>query len=160
MDKLKKIKIKQDDGTYSPEVPIGVDAENIDMSDGKTLPEVLGPINVDANGTIKHQFDELNKNKVDKDVYNIFTENINKKVDGNTSAIDEIANNEVRVELVEQTTKSTINKYIEDGTIANLTIEDNSIETIKYKDKSVTEEKIDENLINELRYIYDEEIYI
>ena len=81
MDKLKKIKIKQDDGTYGPEVPIGVDAENIDMSDGKTLPEVLGPINVDANGTIKHQFDELNKNKVDKDVYDNFKEEINKKID-------------------------------------------------------------------------------
>ena len=76
MDKLKKIKVKQDDGTYGPEVPIGVDVENIDMSDGKTLPEVLGPINVDANGTIKHQFDELNKNKVDKDVFNDIVETI------------------------------------------------------------------------------------
>ena len=100
---------------------------------------------------------KLNKNKVDKDVYDTFNESINKKVDDNLSAINEIANNEVRVELVEQTTKSTIDKYIEDGTIANLTIKDNSIETVKYKDKSVTEEKIDENLINELRYIYDEE---
>ena len=76
MDKLKKIKVKQDDGTYGPEVPIGVDVKNIDMSDGKTLPEVLGPINVDANGTIKHQFDELNKNKVDKDVFNDIVETI------------------------------------------------------------------------------------
>ena len=104
---------------------------------------------------ILNLINKLNKNKVDKDVYSTFTESINKKIDDNSSAIDEIANNEVRVELVEQTTKSTINKYIEDGTIANLTIEDNSIETIKYKDESVTEEKIDKNLINELKYVYD-----
>ena len=105
---------------------------------------------------ILNLINKLNKNKVDKNVYN----NLSAKVDNNTSAIDEIANNEVRAELVKQTTEQTINQYIEDGTIANLTLEDNSIETVKYKDESVTEEKIDKNLINELRelrYIYDEE---
>lgn len=70
MDKLKYIKIKQEDGTYSEEVPVGVDASNVDMSDGRTLPETLGLIDVDANGTVKQQLDELNKNKVDKDNYN------------------------------------------------------------------------------------------
>ena len=62
MDKLKYIKIKQEDGTYSEEVPVGVDASNVDMSDGRTLPETLGLIDVDANGTVKQQLDELNKN--------------------------------------------------------------------------------------------------
>ena len=70
MDKLKYIKIKQEDGTYSEEVPVGVDASNVDMSDGRTLPETLGLIDVDANGTVKQQLDELNKNKVDKNSYN------------------------------------------------------------------------------------------
>ena len=69
MDKLKYIKIKQEDGTYSEEVPVGVDASNVDMSDGRTLPETLGLIDVDANGTVKQQLDELNKNKVDKNSY-------------------------------------------------------------------------------------------
>ena len=95
MDKLKYIKIKQEDGTYSEEVPVGVDASNVDMSDGRTLPETLGLIDVDANGTVKQQLDELNKNKVDKDNYNkkinelekdlketneTLTEEVNKKV--------------------------------------------------------------------------------
>lgn len=101
---------------------------------------------------ILNLINKLNKNKVNKIDY----DNLSTKVDDNTSAIDEIANNEVRVELVKQTTEETINQYIEDGTIANLTLEDNSIETIKYKNESVTEEKIDKNLINELRYVYDE----
>ena len=70
MDKLKYIKIKQEDGTYSEEVPVGVDASNVDMSDGRTLPETLGLIDVDANGTVKQQLDELNKNKVDNNSYN------------------------------------------------------------------------------------------
>lgn len=80
MDKLKYIKIKQEDGTYSEEVPVGVDASNVDMSDGRTLPETLGLIDVDANGTVKQQLDELNKNKVDKDVYNTFVDDTNKEI--------------------------------------------------------------------------------
>ena len=102
---------------------------------------------------ILNLINKLNKNKVNKTDY----DNLTKKVDDNTSAINEVANSEVRVELVKQTTEQTINQYIEDGTMANLTLEDNSIETIKYKDESVTEEKIDKNLINELRYVYDED---
>ena len=84
MDKLKYIKIKQEDGTYSEEVPVGVDASNVDMSDGRTLPETLGLIDVDANGTVKQQLDELNKNKVDKNDFNNtiseLNNNINQKV--------------------------------------------------------------------------------
>ena len=84
MDKLKYIKIKQEDGTYSEEVPVGVDASNVDMSDGRTLPETLGLIDVDANGTVKQQLDELNKNKVDKNSYNSKVselETVNKRQD-------------------------------------------------------------------------------
>ena len=105
---------------------------------------------------ILNLINKLNKNKVDKDVYN----NLSAKVDDNTSAIDEIANNEIRTELVKQTTEQTINQYIEDGTIANLTIKDNSIETIKYKDKSITEEKLSDSVIERLDsagYVYDKE---
>jgi hypothetical protein len=37
MDKLKSIKIKYKDGTYSDEIPIGVSVENVDYNDTKTL---------------------------------------------------------------------------------------------------------------------------
>lgn len=82
MDKLKYIKIKQEDGSYSEEIPVGADANNIDMSDGRTLPETLGFINVDNDGTVKQQLDKLNKDKVDKNDYNskiIELENKNKR---------------------------------------------------------------------------------
>lgn len=84
MDKLKYIKIKQEDGSYSEEIPVGADANNIDMSDGRTLPETLGFINVDNDGTVKQQLDKLNKDKVDKNDYNskiIELENKNKVQD-------------------------------------------------------------------------------
>ena len=41
MDKLKSIKIKYQDGTYSDEIPIGVSIENVDYNDTKTLKQVL-----------------------------------------------------------------------------------------------------------------------
>ena len=41
MDKLKYIKIQNEDGSYSGLVPVGADAANIDFSDGNTLEEVI-----------------------------------------------------------------------------------------------------------------------
>lgn len=61
----------------------------------------FGPINQIINN-------KLNKNKVNKTDY----DNLTKKVDDNTSAINEVANSKVRVELVKQTTEQTINQYI------------------------------------------------
>lgn len=37
MDKLKYIKLEQQDGSYSASIPLSVDAEHIDMEDGETL---------------------------------------------------------------------------------------------------------------------------
>jgi parallel beta-helix repeat protein len=37
MDKLKYIKLEQQDGSYSTPIPLSVDAEHIDMEDGETL---------------------------------------------------------------------------------------------------------------------------
>ena len=90
MDKLKYIKIKQEDGIYSEEVPVGVDASNVDMSDGRTLPETLGLIDVDANGTVKQQLDELNKNKVDKNNYNNKVSELENKNKVQDSRIDNL----------------------------------------------------------------------
>lgn len=41
MDKLKYIKIQNEDGSYSGVIPVGADAANIDFSDGNTLEEVI-----------------------------------------------------------------------------------------------------------------------
>lgn len=37
MDRIKKLKIKKQDGTFSDYIPIGADAENIDTTDGESV---------------------------------------------------------------------------------------------------------------------------
>ena len=50
MDKLKYIKIENEDGTLSDNIPIGADASNIDTADGKSnLKADLSSINVELN---------------------------------------------------------------------------------------------------------------
>lgn len=111
MDKLKYIKIKQEDGTYSEEVPVGVDASNVDMSDGRTLPETLGLIDVDANGTVKQQLDELNKNKVNKNDYN-------NKISELKNNIDNL-NENLTLEINKKVNQSDYNSKISDLEIIN-----------------------------------------
>ena len=43
-DRIKKIKIKQNDGTYSDYIPIGADAKNIDTIRGENLQNTLDKI--------------------------------------------------------------------------------------------------------------------
>ena len=44
MDKLKYIKIQNEDGSYSGVIPVGADAANIDLANGKTLEEKITEI--------------------------------------------------------------------------------------------------------------------
>lgn len=37
MDRIKKLKIKKQDGTFSDYIPIGADAENVDTTDGESV---------------------------------------------------------------------------------------------------------------------------
>lgn len=88
MDKLKAIKIKQADGQYGEAIPIGADADNIDMSSGKTLQETMGNVDVDADGSVEEQLDQLNKNKGNEDIskyYNSSVTNILNTELGNPS---------------------------------------------------------------------------
>lgn len=54
-EKIKKLKTKLADGTYSTGVPFGADAANVDMANGKSVQETIGTINVDTDGTIAAQ---------------------------------------------------------------------------------------------------------
>lgn len=45
MAKIKKLKVKQEDGSYGTDVSIGADATNIDFTDGKNLEEKVTEIN-------------------------------------------------------------------------------------------------------------------
>lgn len=61
-DRIKKLKIKKQDGTFSDYIPIGADAENIDMPNGYDLDSVIGNINVDNDGSIGFQLEKINDN--------------------------------------------------------------------------------------------------
>lgn len=44
INKMKYAKIKNENGTYTDTIPIGVDAENVDLSDGRNLEQVISNI--------------------------------------------------------------------------------------------------------------------
>lgn len=46
-DRIKKIKIKQQDGTFSDYIPIGADAENVEITNGENLSQRLVRIDED-----------------------------------------------------------------------------------------------------------------
>lgn len=61
MDRIKKIKIKQQDGTLSDYYPIGADAQNIDFTNGYNLDQIVGDINPDEDGTLEVQLSKTIK---------------------------------------------------------------------------------------------------
>ena len=66
MDRIKKIKIKQQDGTMSDYYPIGADAQNIDFINGYSLDQIVGDINPDEEGSIKNQLADLKEKTATK----------------------------------------------------------------------------------------------
>lgn len=60
MDKIKTVKIKNPDGSVSEETyTISVDAKNVDMQNGKDLQDTIGDINIDENGNINQQLNNI-----------------------------------------------------------------------------------------------------
>jgi len=41
MDRIKKLKVKQSDGTYTDYIPLGVDASNVDLDDGSNAQDAI-----------------------------------------------------------------------------------------------------------------------
>lgn len=75
MDKIKTVKIKNEDGTVSEESYfISVDATNVDMSNGRDLQDTIGNIDIDEDGSVSSQLNNLNNN-----ITNL-NDNIKKKV--------------------------------------------------------------------------------
>ena len=72
--KIKEIKIREDDGSYSDPIPVGADAKYIDMADGDNLQEEIN--------TINNKLDEITENETLENIINqqIFGE-INQKID-------------------------------------------------------------------------------
>lgn len=57
-DLIKKIKIKKQDGTFTDYIPIGADAVNVSMNNGKNVQSIIGNIDVDRDGSIAEQLDK------------------------------------------------------------------------------------------------------
>ena len=85
MDRIKKIKIKQQDGTLSDYYPIGADAQNIDFTNGYSLDQIVGDINPDEDGTLEIQ---LKDSKIHLQEY-IFLSNYNSFSDAIDAAFEE-----------------------------------------------------------------------
>ena len=63
MDKIKTVKIKNEDGSISEEsYTISADARNVDMDNGKDLQDTIGNIDIDSDGNIAEQLKDLNNN--------------------------------------------------------------------------------------------------
>jgi len=60
MNKIKTVKIKNEDGSISIEsYNISADARNIDMTNGYDVQEIIGTINVDEDGSIAEQLGKI-----------------------------------------------------------------------------------------------------
>lgn len=61
MDKITKVRINNGDGTYTPAVPLGADAQNIVLSTGYTVEQAIADLDVGADGNIKKQLDTIKR---------------------------------------------------------------------------------------------------
>lgn len=59
MDKLKYIRVQEEGGTYSDDIPLAVDAENVTMLNGHDLQETLGDLNVTNADDVTTQLSSL-----------------------------------------------------------------------------------------------------
>lgn len=66
--KIKSMKQKLANGTYSDPIPFGANGENIDMKNGYNLETTLGTVEVASKGTIQAQ---LNNRYTKKEVDNL-----------------------------------------------------------------------------------------
>lgn len=67
MNKLTSIRIKQNDGTYSDDIPVQVLADNVVWTEGSTvsLTDILGQVKYTTKGSIQHQLDTFSLDEVE-----------------------------------------------------------------------------------------------
>lgn len=94
MDKLKYIKIEDQDGTISDNIPIGADAENIDMANGNNLETELVNVNQNLNdkdiniSNLQSKDNELDE-KIDNNINNLQSQ-VNSLASGSPIAANSI----------------------------------------------------------------------
>jgi hypothetical protein len=62
MSRIIAVKIKNADGTYSEEIPVGALAENIGWDEEHSLKDVIGNVNPSTEQSLKAQITALNNN--------------------------------------------------------------------------------------------------
>lgn len=85
MDKVTSIKIKNQDGTYSNEIPIKPDIKDISYSDEYSLKDIIGKIDFNNNGSIQSQLAGLSWQKAEKNDVLLLKERINNIIANNGS---------------------------------------------------------------------------
>ena len=60
-EKVKKIRVKQKDGSMSDYILLGADASNIDLNNGNNIQSTLCKINVKEDDNIEYQLMNLKK---------------------------------------------------------------------------------------------------
>lgn len=122
--------------------------EYVDNYNGADLEVINNQIN-----SIQQQISDLqeqinNSNTPNEQITNIENQiaNLATQINNLQTQINEIVNNGTNVELIQTTTRTEIQRLVDDGTIGNMTITDNSITTNKLADYCVTQEKLDPNI--------------
>ena len=71
MQKLKYIRVKQQNGQYTADIPIATDAQHVDMTNGNNLQDTIGNINVTTDGSITQNLNSLRNdyNQLDQDTF-------------------------------------------------------------------------------------------
>lgn len=79
MDRLTAIRIKYKDQTFSPDIPVGILAQNVEYNSNYTLIDVIGDnIDVDNRGSLQDQIRRLENEKIDSfQLQNYVSERIN-----------------------------------------------------------------------------------
>lgn len=65
MSTINAIKIKQADGTYSSEIPIGTSVGNVQWDSTNSLADILGTVDFSTNGSIQNQINVLSEGLLD-----------------------------------------------------------------------------------------------
>ena len=83
MNKLTSIRIKQNDNTYSEDIPVQVLANNViwNKDSYDSIIDVIGQVNLDLNGSLQDQINTLDSKKIDiTDLNNYVNNNMNSNI--------------------------------------------------------------------------------
>ena len=113
MDKLKYIKLENEDGSYSNSIPLAVNSDHVDMANGKDLQDTIGTINVDIDGSIAEQ---LGKYKdYDSDIETLYADVDNlkgKDTDLENDIIDLQVNKINKIDIIDNLNSSSNTKVL------------------------------------------------